>query len=43
MALNYDDDNFLEAMKNELSKLPDEWSIEKKRINYEGAMSIDLI
>lgn len=31
MALmNYDDDNFLEAMKNELSKLPDEWSIERK-------------
>ena len=43
LDLNYDNDNFLEAMKNELSKLPDEWSIEKKRINYEGAMSIDLI
>ena len=43
MALNYNDDNFLEVMENQLSKLPDEWSIEKKKINYDGAMLTDFI
>ncbi len=42
IALNYDDEQFMEKMMTELSKLPDDWSIEKKKINYDGAFLVDL-
>ncbi|MDO5089455.1 MAG: homoserine kinase [Leptotrichiaceae bacterium] len=42
ISLNYDDDEFLENMKKELETLPDKWTIEKKRINSEGAEITDM-
>ena len=37
ISLNYDNDEFLENMRKELEKLPDKWTIEKKKINLYGA------
>ena len=37
ISLNYDNDEFLENMKKELSELSDNWTIEKKKINLKGA------
>ena len=36
ISLNYDNDEFLEAMKKDLATLSDKWSIEKKTINIES-------
>ena len=41
ISLNYENDEFLENMKKELEKLPDKWTIEKKRINLRGAEIFD--
>ena len=42
ISLNYDNDEFLEAMKKDLATLSDKWSIEKKTINKKGAEVYDI-
>lgn len=42
ISLNYDNDEFLENMKNMLEELPDKWTIEKKKINLKGAEVYDI-
>lgn len=43
ISLNYDNDEFLENMKEMLETLPDEWTIEKKKINLQGAEVYDIV
>lgn len=42
ISLNYDDDVFLKNMKQELSKLSNVWTIDKKKINLKGAQVYDI-
>lgn len=42
ISLNYDSNEFLRKMKNELSKLTNVWTIEKKKINKKGAEVFDI-
>ena len=42
MALNYDNDEFLNNMKEFLNKLKDKWTIEKKKVNLKGAEVFDI-
>ncbi len=42
MALNYDNDDFLNKMKEFLNTLPDRWTIDKKKVNLKGAEVFDI-
>ena len=42
ISLNYDDDEFLNRMKQILDTLPDKWTIEKKKVNLKGAEVYDM-
>ena len=42
MALNYDNDEFLNKMKEFLNTLPDRWTIDKKKVNLKGAEVFDI-
>ena len=42
MALNYDNDEFLNNMKEFLNTLKDKWTIEKKKVNLKGAEVFDI-
>ena len=41
ISLNYDNDEFLENMKQMLDTLGDKWTIEKKKLNLKGAEVYD--
>ena len=41
ISLNYDNDEFLENMKQMLDTLEDKWTIEKKKLNLKGAEVYD--
>lgn len=43
ISLNYNNDEFLENMKQMLETLPDKWTIEKKKINLKGAEVYDIV
>lgn len=42
IALNYDNDDFLNKMKEFLNTLPDRWTIDKKKVNLKGAEVFDI-
>lgn len=42
MALNYNNDDFLNKMKEFLNTLPDRWTIDKKKVNLKGAEVFDI-
>ena len=42
IALNYDNDEFLNNMKEFLNTLKDKWTIEKKKVNLKGAEVFDI-